>query len=323
MRLIFVYFWLLVIGICVTPSRVAAMQLEVDARDAREPYKVTVIALQDAVYATRTEMQGAITRFQFPATSYVFVELQYASGFVLARTVQLAPANAPRARVVLRREDAVFAQDLQNSFHTVAVSSLASERQMLAMVDRFEAHMETGATKEAVDLLWEMTEIQPGSVLAWNNLGAIAFAQGRLEEANGHFRRALEISPGSFEANLNLSRVHVAKGELDRANRHAREAARIRPGHPSALAQHVQVLLLMERYLEAKPLLETLLRVDPHHGSFPELGLSVVLDHLGEPLEAARCVLAWADRHPGHPENQRLRKRARAHIQAVQAIAGK
>lgn len=322
MRSFFVYLFFIYSLIWGASLHAAGTLLEVDVRDAREPYRVAVVSLQSAHYGTRAEPMGAVTRFQLPPTGYVFVEIQFASGYVLARTVQLPePARQQRTRVVFHRADAVFAKDLNQATKTISAAALANERQVLELVERFEAQMEAGSIQEAEAMLWELLEIQPGSVLAWNNLGAIALAHGELSEATSHFQRAFESDSGSFEANLNLSRVHITQGNLDLAQRYSNQALKIRPDHPSALAQRAQVMLLMERYLEAKPLLETLLRVDPHHGSFPELGLSVVMDHLGEPLEASRYVMAWAERHPRHPENDRLRQRARAQAKQAQTMA--
>lgn len=210
------------------------------------------------------------------------VEVRFSSGHVLSRTVQVANGSSGgRIRVVLSREDAVFARDLNQAVRSISAKQLAVEAQVAQRVSRFESEMEAGRLAAAEKHLWELTELHPDSALAWNNLGAIQLARGNTDQAADLFRRALQADSGCFESNLNYSRVSLRQGRLEAALKYAREAGRIRRGHPAALAQESSVLLLMERYVETRPVLEELLRVDPYHGSFPELGLSVVLAESG------------------------------------------
>ncbi|MCW5966445.1 MAG: tetratricopeptide repeat protein [Bryobacterales bacterium] len=291
-------------------------------RNAYEPYSVAVAALEGTYYGVRTEARGTVSRFTMPPAGYAMVEVRFTSGHVLSRTVRMeGVASDGRIRVVLSREDAIFAHDLNKAVRSISAKQLAVETQLARMVARFEAEMEAGHLDAAEERLWELTELYPEGALAWNNLGAIELARGNREHAADYFRRALQADSGCFESNLNFSRVNMLQGRLETALKYAREAGKVRRGHPSALAQESSVLLLMERYVEARSVLEELLRVDPYHGSFPELGLAVVLEELGERTEAAQHVMAWTERHPQHPETQTLRGRARQALKEAQVVA--
>jgi len=286
------------------------LDLDIEVRGATVPYSISVVSLDSMFYGVRTETRGSVSRFRIPAPGYVVVELRFASGHVLARTVPLANVTAKRARIVLSRGDAILALDLMNASHTVSAKSLGRETNLARSIALFEEQMEAGKLNAAEAALWQLADSQPGSPLPWNNLGALRLATGNLEEAATFLQRALQICDWSFETNLNLSRVKLAQGDRQGALIFARKSSRIRPGHPSALAQEAGTLLQMERFLDARPLLEDLLRTDPYHATFPDLGLAVVLEHLGESDDAARSVLAWADKHPLHPSVASLRQQA-------------
>lgn len=322
-RCIFLCLLLAVPGISV------AYSLDVEVKDANEPYSVAVAVLESTFYGVRTEARGAVSRFTIPPAgyamvppSYAVVEVRFSSGHVLSRTVQIP--NAPsggRIRVMVSREDAIFARDLNQAARSISAEELAVEAQVGEIVARFEKEMEAGRLGAAEEQLRQLAELHPHSALAWNNLGAIQLARGNTDQAAELFSRALQADSGCFESNLNFSRVNMRQGRLETALKYAREAGRIRRGHPAALAQESHVLLLMKRYVETRPVLEELLRIDPYHGSFPELGLSVVLEEMGERAEAARYVLAWAERHPRHKETQTLRQRAQQALKEEQVIA--
>ena len=67
-----------------------------------------------------------------------------------------------------------------------------------------------------------------------NMLGNALEAQGRLDEAIEHYRRALELDPAFAEAHNNLAVAYAKRGDLDRALAAMREALRLKPEFPEA-----------------------------------------------------------------------------------------
>jgi Flp pilus assembly protein TadD len=59
-------------------------------------------------------------------------------------------------------------------------------------------------------------------------------AQGNLQEAIGHFERALRIKPDFADAHNNLGVALIRLGRVQEAIRHWEQAVRIRPGFVEA-----------------------------------------------------------------------------------------
>ncbi len=82
----------------------------------------------------------------------------------------------------------------------------ASARKLLADAnyDLGSALLERGDVRRAEAALGESLLLNPNSAEAHNNLGIALASSGRLDEAVGHWRRALEIKPGFADAEKNL-----------------------------------------------------------------------------------------------------------------------
>ncbi|MFW6239653.1 MAG: tetratricopeptide repeat protein, partial [Thermodesulfobacteriota bacterium] len=72
--------------------------------------------------------------------------------------------------------------------------------------------------------------LQPDSIAAHGNMGAVLHGLGRLEEAESRYRRVLEIKPDSHEAWNNLGNVHESRGDSAEAIRCYQKAVEIAPG---------------------------------------------------------------------------------------------
>jgi tetratricopeptide (TPR) repeat protein len=73
-------------------------------------------------------------------------------------------------------------------------------------------------------------------------LGELLLEQGRLDDADGHFRRALQAEPGSPRAHFGLARSDHRRGDLGHAREHLREAARRAPQVRAVRALSAEVL---------------------------------------------------------------------------------
>jgi protein O-mannosyl-transferase len=91
----------------------------------------------------------------------------------------------------------------------------------------------------------------PRAWLAHNNLGSALFEQGQVDEAIGHFRRALEIEPGFAKAHYNLAGILRDKGQVDEAAIHFQRALEIQPNYSTAHYNFGEILRQKGRLDEA------------------------------------------------------------------------
>ncbi|MEX2205454.1 MAG: tetratricopeptide repeat protein [Myxococcota bacterium] len=78
--------------------------------------------------------------------------------------------------------------------------------------------------------LWEHAlDVDPRSSLALRNLGQVAQAQDRRDDALALYRRAVEVDPRSQNAHYRLGQLLVRMGRSDEALASLREAVRLRP----------------------------------------------------------------------------------------------
>jgi tetratricopeptide (TPR) repeat protein len=141
--------------------------------------------------------------------------------------------------------------------------------------------------------------------------------EGRLEEAEGHFRRALELDPARVEALLGLGQVYLAWDELDEAAELFQMALSIaEPGLPRGrrrpnpndpnVRPYLEGLGLLaltrvqrESYEDAVEALEEVLAWDPGgQDGQVYLWLGLCRQRLGLMDGARRCYEAARARHP-------------------------
>lgn len=84
----------------------------------------------------------------------------------------------------------------------------------------FEQEQSNSAWRRALAFLFVGTFSSDGVAVARNTLGAIRLEQGKLDEAEGHLRRALEQDPGYAVPHANLALVAAARGEPEAAQAH-------------------------------------------------------------------------------------------------------
>ena len=120
--------------------------------------------------------------------------------------------------------------------------------------------------------------VNPQSFAALTNLGSAYYADGRLEEAERHFRAAIALREDLVHARENLANVLALQGRVDEAIEQIRAALRIRESQPPDVAGdfsdtyfHVaQLLIRRGRYQEAIDELDRLLRQQPDHAEAQE-----------------------------------------------------
>ncbi len=102
------------------------------------------------------------------------------------------------------------------------------------------AGVEVGA-EDAAELLRKVTELDPSSVEAWNELGDALAADGLNEQAAEAFSKAVEIEPDNEVALTQLGSAEFAVGRSEEALEHLIKAADHTSGHSTAAINLVEM----------------------------------------------------------------------------------
>jgi tetratricopeptide (TPR) repeat protein len=121
--------------------------------------------------------------------------------------------------------------------------------------------------------------------VAHNGLAADLAAQGRLDEAMGHYRDSLGISPNDAEAINSLGVLLARVGRFDEAMACYRQSEEIKPGYAHAYYNLGNLLAERGRFDEAFAQLQRAVEVNPDFGK-AHRGLGIVLAARGRPIEA-------------------------------------
>jgi tetratricopeptide (TPR) repeat protein len=99
------------------------------------------------------------------------------------------------------------------------------------------------------------------------NLGVALQKEGRIGEAEHHFRETLRIHPGYGKAHNNLGFILHKKGRIGEAVAHYRMAVRVDPGNVEAHFNLGSALIYLGKNGEAADEFREVLRLDPRNGT--------------------------------------------------------
>ena len=119
------------------------------------------------------------------------------------------------------------------------------------------------AYRDPQTLYEETLARNPGCYLCLNNLGTLAVADGRFDEAFDRFSQALRLHPGSVEAHSNLGNLLLKSGSAAEAIEHYEAALRIAPRNVATRTNLGIAFFLAGRRAEAREQYETALRILP------------------------------------------------------------
>lgn len=101
------------------------------------------------------------------------------------------------------------------------------------------------STYADLETLWRTTiSRNPGSWIAYSNLGNALVRRGKTDEAIGQFQEAIRLKPDLVEAYTSLAVVLGMKGELGAASEMLQEAIRLKPDYAEA---HYDLGIALER----------------------------------------------------------------------------
>jgi hypothetical protein len=147
---------------------------------------------------------------------------------------------------------------------SVAFNLLASvKRSAEAHYDIGVALQGAGQVQEAVGHYERAVRIQPDYTEAQNNLGLALVQLGRLQEAIGHYEQALRINPDDAPVHNNLGAALRRQGRLQEAIGHYEQAVRLKPDFAEAHYNWGVALEQAGRVQEAIGHYEQSLRIKP------------------------------------------------------------
>jgi Flp pilus assembly protein TadD len=145
------------------------------------------------------------------------------------------------------------------------------------------------ASEEAVRLLRQSIELDPGDWHPRKNLGDAYFALGRFDEAGAAYRLSLTLQPdeaGTFEITYNLALVQIRQGDVTGALPMLRQAMALDPTHPRPPATLGAALFDMGDLAGAKEHLERAAALEPTASVL--LNLAFIAQAQGDREAAAR-----------------------------------
>jgi tetratricopeptide (TPR) repeat protein len=138
-----------------------------------------------------------------------------------------------------------------------------------------------GKENEAGGHFIEALRIRPGYADAHCNLGALLAREGRDAEAISHLSEALRLNPGLADAHNHLGAISFRQGNLQEALFQFTETLRLNPDH--ALAHHNLAFILarQKKYEEAIPHLKRAVQILPAYAE-AHFVLGVVYLEMGD-----------------------------------------
>ncbi len=142
------------------------------------------------------------------------------------------------------------------------VSACSSTDTLDPYADAIEAER-SGDSEATLAKLLKTVRAQPGRHEAHNQLGLLAFREGRFEEAVAHFQLAVTHHPISaiYRRNLALAEAHA--GRLSDAEETLEGALKLDPDDPVLLLDRAKLLYMAGRREEALAELERVERLSP------------------------------------------------------------
>ncbi|MDP9173586.1 MAG: tetratricopeptide repeat protein [Planctomycetota bacterium] len=122
--------------------------------------------------------------------------------------------------------------------------------------------VQTQVWRDTGTLFAHNLEVNPTSLQANSNLGFLAMADGKVDEAIAHYRNALIADPQDPDTNADLGNALMATGALDEAIEHYRVALRLMPNDPRII-NNLGIALARSGHLrEAATEFATAIRLD-------------------------------------------------------------
>jgi protein O-mannosyl-transferase len=141
----------------------------------------------------------------------------------------------------------------------------------------------------------------PSSWMAYNNLGLILQADGRVSEATNLYQQALALKPDYAEAHSNFGTVLYKEGRVPEAVTHFQQALSLKANYAEGQNNLGNALAGMNRLPEAISHLEEALRLKPNYAE-ANLNLGSALFRVGRTPEAIAKITEALRLNPNYAE---------------------
>jgi tetratricopeptide (TPR) repeat protein len=127
---------------------------------------------------------------------------------------------------------------------------------LFEQLERAAALISDNRIQEAERELNQILKIKPSNALALNLLGAARAKQGRFDEAEALFSRALRVDNKFVGARMNLAHLYLIKGAPGKAGLHLKEVLRLEPDNEDARYKLARLLFSQGRLDECVGFIE-------------------------------------------------------------------
>lgn len=140
----------------------------------------------------------------------------------------------------------------------VPAGAAAQSGDSVGRLERAASLIGGGRLEEAERLLKEVLKVTPEDAAALNLLGALRAKQGRLDEAEALFARAVGRDGSLTGARVNLAHLYLLRGDPEKSGAELREVLRLEPSNAEAGHRLAWLLLRQGRLDECIALAESL-----------------------------------------------------------------
>ena len=181
----------------------------------------------------------------------------------------------------------------------LAARDLGEEEQARRHFGLYQSHQQTLAPARD-PLIAAVVELKRSAMTHTTRATELAGA-GKTDEAIEELLAALELDPQYLPAHANLIQFYSNQNRFDKAERHFRAAVASGSPAPTARLHYARSLIQQQRLLEAVPVLEELLAINPYTAEGHVL-LGSILDEQGHGEEAIRHYRTALENAPNYPQ---------------------
>jgi len=296
---------LLYIAILAAAIGIAGAADRLELRGQLDPPAARVRVNLDGITArfSASTIAGSNGRFHFrkiPKGNYVVTVFVPGSGLV-RRSIDVTPGLADakgRIQMTVPSSNALSNSQSRQLRNTVSVRELAIPGEARREFDAAQKALSKRDSPAAQAHLKRAVELAPSYMIAWLQLGAIAYRSTNWPEAETCFRKALEIRPGSLISAVNLGGVLLYLGKYNEALFYNRMAVERSPEHALANFQLGITYLVLDQDENALKYLNKAKSLDPANYSSPQLAIADIHERHGDRAAAIRELEDFLSRHP-------------------------
>ncbi len=227
------------------------------------------------------------------------------------QTVEVGPSTADskgRVRATLRvAETGSLPESTRQRAQVSARQLSVPERARKEYLDA-QKKLERRDIEGAIAHLQKAVELAPQFVVAWNNLGTIAYQTKRYAEAEKYFRQALEQEADAYDPLVNLGGTLLSLERYKDALPYNLHAVQRRPEDALANSQLGMNYFFLGRFELGIKHLAIAKKIDPAHFSLPQLTLAEIYLQKNEKHAAADELEEFLRFHPDWPAAASVRE---------------